>query len=109
MVGVACRTLVAARRFDSVSKSDPRSANRLRAAVMRARLSPIKVLQARAEARLLLHEAGQFDLEAAIEPLYLFAIEHGIAMSLAREIIAGAFGSVAFGGWGEIELEEPKS
>ena len=58
---------------------------------MRSRLSPIKVLQARAEARALLYDAGEFDLETAIEPLYLFAIEHGVSMSLAREIIGAIF------------------
>ena len=62
-----------------------------RVAVM-MRLSPIKVLQARAEARAILYFAGQFDFETAIEPLYLYAIESGINISLAREIIISAFG-----------------
>ena len=61
-----------------------------RVAVM-MRLSPIKVLQARAETRAYLYFAGQFDFETAIEPLYIYAIETGLSLSLAREIIRAAF------------------
>ena len=59
---------------------------------MRTRLSSIKVLQARAEARAYLYFCGQFDFETAVEPLYVYAIENGLNISLAREIIAGVFG-----------------
>ena len=62
---------------------------------MRSCLSPIKVLQARAETRAILHQQGEFDLETALEPLFLFAIEHGIGISLTREIIRGVFGDEA--------------
>ena len=65
---------------------------------MRSPLSPIKVLQARAEARLYLYQCGQFDLEAAVEPLYIFAIESGISLSLARQIIHGVFGELLVAG-----------
>ena len=62
---------------------------------MQSRLSPIKVLQARAEARAYLYFAGQFDFETAIESLYTYAIENGLSMSLAREIVEGVFGPLS--------------
>ena len=58
---------------------------------MRSRLNPIKLLQARTEARAILYDAGHFDLDTAIEPLFLFAIEAGIPISLARDIIGACF------------------
>jgi hypothetical protein len=61
-----------------------------------SKLNPLMVLQARAEARALLHAAGEFTIEEATEPLYCYAIESGLVVELGiarvRDIIEVEFG-----------------
>jgi hypothetical protein len=60
-------------------------------------VAPLLVLQARAEARALLYGASEFDLEEALEPLFLYAIDSGIThefgvdtvMAIIRAAFAG--------------------
>ena len=64
-----------------------------------ASLSPILVLQARAEARALLYAACEFDLFDALEPLHRFAVESEVVNEVGAEavlaIIKSAFTKVA--------------
>lgn len=46
---------------------------------------PLLVLQARAEARALLYDAGVFELERAIQPLMQFALDSGIVDEIGAE------------------------
>lgn len=55
-------------------------------------LSPVMVLIARAEARALLFDAGEFAcLDEALEPLLLFAHDRGLDGATACNIILTAF------------------
>ena len=62
-------------------------------------VAPLLVLQARAEARALLYETCEFDLEAAIQPLLQYAMDTGIADEIGVEhaiaIVRTAFAEVA--------------
>jgi hypothetical protein len=49
------------------------------------KLDPIEVLSARAEARSYLWACGQYDLETAVEPLYLYAISSGLVAELGMD------------------------
>ena len=64
-----------------------------------AKLSPILVLQARAEARAMLCAAGEFDLFDALEPLHAFAAASGLlakpGTGAVAAIIRSAFTEVA--------------
>jgi len=64
---------------------------------MARKLDPIEILSARAEARSYLWAIGQYDLEEAVEPLYLYAISTGLVaqlgMSGVRALIDAAFNS----------------
>lgn len=62
-----------------------------------ARVSPILVLQARAEARAALYAANEFDLFDALGPLHVFAVEveEQIGADAALAIIKAAFARVA--------------
>jgi len=62
---------------------------------MARKLDPIEILTARAEARSYLWAVGQYDLEGAVEPLYLYAISSGLVAQLGmngvRALIEAAF------------------
>jgi hypothetical protein len=64
-------------------------------------VSPLLVLQARAEARALLYATCEFDLEQAIQPLLQYALDTGIVDKVGAD---GAFGIVkqAFAGVAEL-------
>lgn len=55
-------------------------------------LSPIQILQARAQARALLHAAGIYQLEEAMAPLRDYAVACGLADEIGAQIIHSAFG-----------------
>jgi hypothetical protein len=61
---------------------------------------PLRVLQARAEARALLYACCEYDdVEQAVDPLFAYAIESGIAaefgMDAVKSIIKQAFPDVS--------------
>jgi hypothetical protein len=63
-------------------------------------VSPLLVLQARAEARAILYAAGEFDgLEPAILPLLQYALASGITDEIGAErafaVVKAAFAGVA--------------
>ena len=62
---------------------------------MARKLDPIEILTARAEARSYLWAIGQYDLEEAVELLYLYAISSGLVAQLGmngvRALIEAAF------------------
>jgi hypothetical protein len=62
-------------------------------------MSPLLILQARAEARAALYGAGEFDLEKALAPLLSYALNSGVVEELGAErsfaIIKTAFAKVA--------------
>jgi hypothetical protein len=62
-------------------------------------VSPLLVLQARAEARALLYAACEFDLEQAIQPLMQYALDSGILDKVGDDgafaVIKQAFAGVA--------------
>lgn len=62
-------------------------------------VSPLLVLQARADARAALYEACEFDLKEAITPLTRYALDSGIVDEIGAErtyaIIRSAFSGVA--------------
>ena len=62
-------------------------------------MSPLLVLQARAEARAMLYAGGEFDLERALAPLLTYALRSGVVDELGAErsfaIIRAAFVRVA--------------
>jgi hypothetical protein len=64
-----------------------------------AKVSPLLVLQARAEARALLYRAGIFDLEEALAPLQAYARKRGIIDKIGSDatlaILKQAFKGVA--------------
>ena len=64
-----------------------------------APLSPLLILQARAEARAILYAACEFDLEQAVAPLTRYTLARGIIDEIgaegARAIIRTAFAGVA--------------
>jgi hypothetical protein len=64
-------------------------------------VSPLLVLQARAEARALLYATCEFDLEAAVQPLLQYALASGIVDQVGAD---GAFAIVkqAFAGVAEL-------
>jgi hypothetical protein len=51
-------------------------------------IAPLRILQARAEARAYLWAAGEFTLDEALEPLYAYAIESGIASEYGTDQVA---------------------
>ena len=63
-----------------------------------ARPSPLAVFTARAEARALLWQAGEFDLHNAVDALQAAAVRDGVIATLGQdavqEIISKAFGVV---------------
>jgi len=58
------------------------------------RVPPLRVLQARAEARALLVAVGEIELEAAFAPLVDYATDHSIDAGIAYDIIRAAFKDV---------------
>jgi hypothetical protein len=54
-------------------------------------IAPLRILQARAEARALLWQAGIFNAEEVLAPLYHYAIDNGISEEVADAIIRKAF------------------
>jgi hypothetical protein len=62
-------------------------------------MSPLLVLQARAEARAYLYAANQFDLEEALAPLLSYAADSGIIDDIGDEatfaILRQAFKGIA--------------
>jgi len=69
-------------------------------AAANAAVHPIRVLQARAEARALLYACGEYaDVEEAVDPLFAYAIESGIVadlgMDAVKSIIEQAFPNVS--------------
>jgi hypothetical protein len=58
-------------------------------------IDPLRILQARAEARAMLFAASEFDLDEALAPLYSYAIESGVieefGMDLVTNILHDAF------------------
>lgn len=64
-------------------------------------VSPLLVLQVRAEARALLYATCEFDLEQAIQPLQQYALDSGVIDKVGAD---GAFGIIkqAFTGVAEL-------
>jgi hypothetical protein len=62
-------------------------------------MSPLLILQARAEARAALYRASEFDLEQAIAPLLRYTLEAGVIAEIGAErafaIIKTAFAGIA--------------
>lgn len=62
-------------------------------------VSPLLVLQARAEARAVLYAANEFDLADALAPLHAFAVASGMVEQFGSDtvwaIIKAAFAGVA--------------
>jgi len=58
-------------------------------------VDPVLVFLARAEARAILFDAGELDIQTAVDPLQLYAIENGlverIGQDSVQQILAHAF------------------